>query len=68
MTIYVDVTSDPVAHCVVTLYAPDGTIIIQQERNFNTPTPMGGKLLGVRVRMQTLMVMGYLHKQIQCEI
>jgi len=40
-TMFVGVISDPVAHCVVTLFAPDGTITIHQECNFNTPTPKG---------------------------
>jgi hypothetical protein len=40
-TMYVGVISDPVAHCVVTLYAPDGIITIHQECNFKTPTPKG---------------------------
>src|SRR5690348_8082329 len=40
-TMYVGVISDPVAHCVVTLYAPDGTITIHQECNFKTPIPKG---------------------------
>ena len=40
-TMFVGVISEPVAHCVVTLYAPDGVITIHQECNFNTPTPKG---------------------------
>src|SRR5258706_1251966 len=40
-TMFVGVISEPVAHCVVTLYAPDGIITIHQECNFNTPTPKG---------------------------
>jgi hypothetical protein len=40
-TMFVGVISDPVAHCVVTLYAPDGTIVINQECNFSTPIPKG---------------------------
>jgi len=41
-TMFVGVISDPVAHCVVTLYPSDGgTIVIHQECNFKTPTPKG---------------------------
>jgi hypothetical protein len=40
-TMYVGVISDPVAHCVVTLYAPDGIIVIHQDCNFSTPIPKG---------------------------
>ena len=40
-TMFVGVISDPVAHCVVTLYAPDGTITIHQQCNFSTPIPKG---------------------------
>jgi hypothetical protein len=40
-TMDVGVISTPVAHCVVTLYAPDGIITIHQECNFSTPTPQG---------------------------
>jgi len=40
-TMDVGVISDPVAHCVVTLYAPDGIIVIHQDCNFDTPTPKG---------------------------
>jgi len=40
-TMFVGVISNPVAHCVVTLYAPDGIIVIHQECNFSTPIPKG---------------------------
>ncbi len=40
-TMVVGVISTPVAHCVVTLYAPDGIIVIDQNCNFSTPTPKG---------------------------
>ena len=39
---HVDLNADGIrAHCVVTLIASDGTIIIHQECQFGSPTPEG---------------------------
>jgi hypothetical protein len=42
-TMFVDIVNHPGTqfHCVITLYAPDGTITINQECTFDTPIPKG---------------------------